>query len=423
MQQRLALLRIRQLELVETALRIQQRLQRAATKRPQPCRAGEQAGKRGAGDTAGAGERNGGEQIRLGDAHLRVRGHQILFGFAQIGSALQQAGRQPGRRHRRCALAGGCLQRRQRRTQDRIRVVPEQHTELVLCQPDLASQLGQIGLCYRQLPHGCSDIQFRHGATIVLRAGEIDELLARGDSAIGDLQLLVECLQREVIGGHAGHQSCDHVLPGKIRLQQLGACRFGRAAVFAPEIDLVRQTAFQLEHITDLRGAGQRFELRTLRPFGACRHRELRQLLQARRAQDGARLIDARCGNANIEVVGQRLADQLLQARILVDLPPALVGQRGGVGAAGEAVIRRSPGVRPPVVRTQLAAGQQQARGGCNRDCDRTDHRTVTAPRRRCHGGVAEDVGGGAAGGGDVSADLSRGAMPRSRSDTLCIST
>ena len=55
----------------------------------------------------------------------------------------------------------------------------------------------------------------------------------------------------------------------------------------------------------------------------------------------GASLVDAGCGDAHVEVVVERFTDQRLQSGVLVQLPPALIGEGVVAACLVEAIRRR----------------------------------------------------------------------------------
>src|SRR5205807_1820036 len=93
-------------------------------------------------------------------------------------------------------------------------------------------------------------------------------------------------------------------------------------------------------------------------------NRNLRQLLQTRRAENGARLLDACRGNAHVEVVVECLADQRLQGWVLVNLPPSLIGEGLGRGGRLEAEGSRDLRLGPVVSGRRRAPSIAASTGG-----------------------------------------------------------
>ena len=73
-----------------------------------------------------------------------------------------------------------------------------------------------------------------------------------------------------------------------------------------------------------------------------------------------AHLFDTRDGGAQIEVVGDRVLDQVLQRRIVEHLEPGRVGQRLRLRAFDEAELLRARQLRPLVVGTDEATGRHR---------------------------------------------------------------
>src|SRR5581483_9618509 len=90
----------------------------------------------------------------------------------------------------------------------------------------------------------------------------------------------------------------------------------------------------------------------------------------------GARLLDARRRDAQVEIVAERFANQRLERRIVEDLPPRRVGERLRLGAVDEPILRRHRNLRPVVVRTDCRA---------RADRQRQDRRSKGETRRRTH--------------------------------------
>src|SRR6266481_4528010 len=74
--------------------------------------------------------------------------------------------------------------------------------------------------------------------------------------------------------------------------------------------------------------------------------------------------VRARRGNAHVEVVVERLADQRLQGGVLVKLPPSLIGEGVVAGGRLEAVRSRNLLFGPLVIGSERARHCQQGRAG-----------------------------------------------------------
>ena len=90
-----------------------------------------------------------------------------------------------------------------------------------------------------------------------------------------------------------------------------------------------------------------------------------RKLVGARDSELRLRLENARGGDSHVVVLLQRRANQLLQHRVLENLPPLFVAQRfrrsdGGLGRAFAAIGAGRINRRPLVFRSNGAAGEQK---------------------------------------------------------------
>ena len=261
-----------------------------------------------------------------------------------------------------------------------IGIAAEQHAQLVLRLPDLALQVGNVGLGNGQLRLRGRHVQPRHGAALVLRLGQLDELAARLHRASRDGELLVERLQREVSGRDARYQACGDVIARVLRGQQLRARSLGHAAVLAPEVDLVGEVALQLEDVADRRrprrdssdreARGRAAPRRSPRACGSC----CRRVAPSTRA----RLLDARGGDAHVEVIGECLAQQLHRGLGPGRSPtspgrrrsPPPGGYRNGTrpgrsfGADGSRARRRTPQRAAPPRAPSASRHARRAHGG-----------------------------------------------------------
>ena len=200
----------------------------------------------------------------------------------------------------------------------------------------------------------------------MLRLRQVDKFLARPHRVLGDGELLVQRQQREVGGGDAGDQPGHHILLGICGREQPRTRGLGSAPVLAPEIEFIGEAPIRRKHVADRRHAGDALVHRSARALRVGRNRNLRQLLQTRRAENGARLLDACRGNAHVEVVVECLADQRLQGWVLVNLPPSLIGEGLGRGGRLEAEGSRDLRLGPVVIGSERACHHQQGGDGGN---------------------------------------------------------
>ena len=169
---------------------------------------------------------------------------------------------------------------------------------------------------------------------------------------------VVQIQQLEIADGHRGDQRDGHVARGRFGAQQIRARRLGGPAQLAPQIDLERRHAAEGKTVVG-HAATQRVLARR-RPARARLDVEEGELVGAHHAQDRRRLFDARQGDAEVAVVGQRLLDQRLEGGIGEQPPPGQVGE-GVIDRCRLAVAGWHVEGGPLVIRPDHAASEQQA--------------------------------------------------------------
>ena len=83
---------------------------------------------------------------------------------------------------------------------------------------------------------------------------QVERLLPPEERALRDLDAPVEGLQREVAARHVGDERGAHGVPPRLAREELGTCRFARAPVLAPEIDLPGEAQHQAVVVGDRLG-------------------------------------------------------------------------------------------------------------------------------------------------------------------------
>jgi hypothetical protein len=159
---------------------------------------------------------------------------------------------------------------------------------------------------------------------------DVGELAHRLQRLLGERALLVEGALAEVLRYHLGDQ---RQVGRPLRLlgrQVLLERRRLEAAHAAPEVDLVAADA-------DADAVGRARVVLGAAPLDAGAGAHRRQQRAALDAVLRLHQLDVEGGDPEVAVVGQREADQPLQARIGEDLAPAAVGGgRAGAGGVGE---------------------------------------------------------------------------------------
>ena len=180
-----------------------------------------------------------------------------------------------------------------------------------------------------------------------------------------DLELAVQSAQLDVSGRDGrDHGQHDGAFP-LLGREQVRARRLGRAAQFAPYVELEARREIH-PVVVDGPTAGQgrigAGALARRRDAGV----DLRKLRRAHDAVLRGGLIDAGRRDLEILVIGERRSHQLRQDRILELIPPCDVGNLDGFGGA-ESPSRGHVDLGAPVVRADHAGRQRRDQHECNR--------------------------------------------------------
>lgn len=171
-----------------------------------------------------AGQRNGREIGRPGDANVGVRRDELLFRLANVGPPLQQFGGQARRR-------GRLRQSVERPSpRNRVGIAPDQQADGVLALSDGGFQLRDLDRRRLILRLRLAHVQFRGQAGLEPKPGDAQRFGAGLQGAAADRQLLIQRAQLDVVVGHARHQRQNHRAPGFLGRQQISLRRFGGAA-------------------------------------------------------------------------------------------------------------------------------------------------------------------------------------------------
>ena len=237
---------------------------------------------------------------------------------------------------------------------------------------------------------GAIDLEPVRDAALEAVLVEPDRLLVRLHRAPGDVQLEIQLPQEEVGGGHIGHQGDDRRPPPLLGGEVGGEGRLLLPPDAAEEVDLPGDgdagavVLVRLAVHRALRGLREPGDLLRRVPAGDA---DLGEQERAGDAVLGPGLRHARGGRPQVEVVGDRLADQDMELGVLDDLPPGEIGEGLRLGLAfEEAVRRRGRGhLGPAVVGTH---GTARNEGGDEGDRDepgalrQAESSHVSAPRR-----------------------------------------
>ena len=164
----------------------------------------------------------------------------------------------------------------------------------------------------------------------------------------------------------------DHADRVGIRLGRadIAARCLGAAAEATEQVGLVADAKPGIDLPVLARRAGQALGRGQAPVIGAGAQAGLGQLVGPGAAQHRAGLLDPRHGDADIGVGGQRVGNEAVEHRIIVEPPPVALDGRGGhrrIGrdeGAGRGLGRR----RRDIVRTGGTGGERQGRGGCEED-------------------------------------------------------
>jgi hypothetical protein len=223
------------------------------------------------------------------------------------------------RQHRRPHAGGGLLRnlRRGLAGQDR---------EFVERAALLAFQRGhrRAGLVENGARAG--DIEVGTGAEVALTHGQVIDVLHHFDGTARHVGFLAEGAGVGIgAGGFSRDIDADEVFGGGGRLG-VGARGFDGAADAAEQVEVVGHRERAVE-------TGRRFRFQSLQRGDQIGRRTLAvgrarldlgrgEASGARALQHGQRLFQVGGGNLQVAVLGQRLADQVVQHRIVVELPP-----------------------------------------------------------------------------------------------------
>jgi hypothetical protein len=212
-----------------------------------------------------------------------------------------------------------------------------------------------------ELHFGLRDVHPGDRSGIEPRLIDVERFASSVDRGLRDDQPIIQIAKLQVGGRDVGHQGDRDAAERFLRRQELVQRRFVGAAELAPEVDLP-------EHRESAADADVRLSP-VFRAGGRGGSRSAREVVDARveirpgKAQYGPRLRDPRQSNAQVAVVLERAADQLLQRGVLEQVPPIQVRDRrtGRIELLEGFGGRRR---RPVVIGAHGAGGDQQREEG-----------------------------------------------------------
>ena len=168
------------------------------------------------------------------------------------GRRSNNAGREPSGNLRRQGL------RRERQAAANVaRRQGQQEADLVFLLRDQAFHVRNA--CGRRVEQvfGLPDVKPRGHPLLLAGARQSQGFLARGERALGDLQIEVQLTQLEVGAGDVRHQGYQDSPPSPLGGEQLSTGGLGLAAQPAPEIDLIEEAEAQEERVAFVLARGR----------------------------------------------------------------------------------------------------------------------------------------------------------------------
>lgn len=296
-------------------------------------------------------------------ADAGVGSHELVLGLEDVRAPLQQVRRQTRRHFGQQGLVQAQALRQVRRDPG-----AQQQDQRILV---LGYQAGVLRQGRAGAFHGglrLAQVERGGDADVVAALGQVETLLVGAQGVLGQLQLRLVGLQRQVGGRHAGHQgglrAALRLFGRQVLLQGLVA----QAAQAAEEIEFPGGSAQGHPVLAgNRRTAGGRQVARQTLAGAATVHADPREQVGPLDAVLRPEGLDVQRGDPQVAVVFQRHADQLLQLRVAEELAPADVGGRNGRRAGVLPVglpLRVGRGYRrlgALVVGNQRAAGQNDS--------------------------------------------------------------
>ena len=214
---------------------------------------------------------------------------------------------------------------------DGLGVVPQQDAELVFLLADLALQVRDPGAGGVHQGVGLGHVLPGHHAPVVAQLDQALGGLEGFQGSLGDFQLAVQGAQLEVGPGHVGHHRGPHRPLGPLGGQGLGLGGFGQVPEAPEQVDLPEEVKVELgqavHHTDPLRDGRVDAGLAQFLPLPQGGAAYLGEPQGAAHPHQGPGFGQPGHGLADIVVLRQRGADEVLEGRVAENLPPGEISQ------------------------------------------------------------------------------------------------
>ncbi len=312
------------------------------------------------------------------DADACVGRRHATLGGGDVRPPLQQGCRHAERNLRQRQLGGLHGQR------ELIGRIPDQHGDRILHECPLRQRLRPQRAGRGQLRLRTRHVQARHEAAAVQRARQLQRLAECIDALLQQRHLLVDATQLDVVVGQLCLQA--QLRRGEIRRRGQGVvpARLDRVAHAAPQVQFVIEAGAGAEVVVVGRRSIRPGQCPTQRPgvrlmvtLAAGIGADGGEQRRARLLVERLRLAVVRQRRGEIGIAGEQALLQLVEPRIVVELPPAIARQTVGrlrrLPQSGVPIGRRQRHRRHFVGGRQRAAGQRD-HGGQQRGEFRLSH-------------------------------------------------
>ena len=190
-----------------------------------------------------------------------------------------------------------------------------------------------------------------------------------------DLELTVECAQRDVAGGDPCHERQHHAALRLLAGVDLRLRRFTEAPHAPEQVELpgcAERRLVQRKVVVDTVRNRRLADATRPHPTAVCAVADLRVQLRTRGLQCADELVDPRSGDAHVEVLAQCGIHQLVERRIAELLPPLRVRHVGSLRVV-DAPRRRRIHIGAHVVGARQATGETDCREPQDRQCPHLD--------------------------------------------------
>ncbi len=229
----------------------------------------------------------------------------------------------------------------------------------------LGFQRGDVRLALIAQRGDADQVELLRTSRLDPRAGDMHRAIKQRDGLVGHRDLL----RRRSGIGIGAHRVGDnrHLHRVAIGLGRLpvAARRLDVALHAAEQIDLVGYAETGIDAPLLALGAGQHFIARHAAIGGRCIDRGLRQPVRLGAAQIGTGALEMGDRDTQIRIGGERIGDQAVEHRIIIEMPPLVVSLGGSVhrwaGRSDEGLRGTPRRGRPVIVRPGRTGGQRRA--------------------------------------------------------------